>query len=377
MTYTLPPLPGPASRDVAEKSAETMDWLRTHVLVGYTDERGPAWWSNAITKDGQWEMPEGSHFPGAVPMRKVTKLLDVRLVKGTSYVSYLDDEGEEQVIKDEENFPIVNATTGKIFGYPRDGYTIHPYLDTLKVFMERILHDESVAVGSAGLLRKGGVAFLQARLPEHYEVQGYGYVPYLTGVTSADRTRRTTYLTWILASICDNTLNSAVLGAYSKVGIRHSRNSLLAVQAARERLGIQLAQVGDEVANGIENLLKIDVSEREFTKWLDLSVPLPEYKESASGTGGKGYTQAENKREAMMALWSHDEKVKPWAGTAFGVLQLDNTYRVWSGMVRGAEGGRFERNYTNDILGKAAAADEEALSRLAQVKRRKSLLAVA
>ena len=718
MTYTLPALPSPANVDIWEKSRETMQWLQENVLVGYVDERGPAWWSNAITKNGAWEMPAGSHFPGAVPMKKVTKLLDVRLVKGTSYVKYLDDEDNEQVVQDTENIPVVNASTGRIFGYPKEGYAIHPYLPTLKGFMEKILHDESVAVGSAGLLRHGGVAFLQARLPEHYEVQGYGYVPYLSAVTSVDRSRKTTYLTGILGAVChasgtfiidgdwrglvedhpsfkgtirangrevtvrgvpfpeyvsddhaywvrerrrslkpstqkrlgvtsakigkdtdpgwvrasdlspviheigmpidmtenpvipgiddlesawmlgylwgnghlergnrvtfsipdarddlitrivayakahgwtgnvlqrqgcvtvsfsnpvlrraleefkqegwgqkvpavwaekapldwqrslvqgyyaadgntdttegcillsvsldgllslrrilarlgvpssirrgsdpslrseiqgrqvnaqeiysirfwvnadqfgyetrfkgmfshpyiedgwiwsrvenvndwtgevcpittdtheylsdlgkshncDNTVDASILGAYTKVAIRHSRNSGIKVQDARDKLGIQLAQVGDEAAEGIENLLKIDVSPREFAKWLDLAVPLPEYKETKAGTGGKGYTQAENKRNALEALWEHDPKVKPWAGTAFGVLQLDNTFRTWDSVVRGMSGGRLELNFTRDIQGKTTASDKLALSRLATVKRRKTLLAVA
>src|SRR5208282_102795 len=375
MTYQLPVLPRPDGWDILEKSRETMEWLQQNILVGFTDARGPAWWSAAVTKDGVWEMPKDSHFPGAVPMKRVTRLLDVRMVKGTSYVQYEDDHGNMQVTQDTENFPIVNASTGQIFGYPKDGYTIHPYLDTLKGFTEQILHDETVAVGSAGLLRKGGVAFLQAVLPEHYEVAGYGYVPYLMAVTSADRTRKTSYSTGIKAGVCDNTVDAALLAAYTKVAIRHSRNSYLKVQEARERLGIQLAQVADNVAAGIEALVDIPVTERELARWLDLAVPLPEYKETGDRRSNRGYMMAESKREGMLALWHHDEKVKPWANTAFGVLQLDNTYRTWEGAVRAMDGGRMERNFTLDIQGKAAAADKLALSRLATVKRRKTLVA--
>jgi phage/plasmid-like protein (TIGR03299 family) len=375
MTYTLPTLSAPSNYDVTEKSRETMEWLRQHILIGYVDQRGPAWWSAATTKDGVWTMPKESHFPGAVPLKRVTKLLDVQLVKGTSYVKYLDEQGNEQVVQDTDNIPVVNASTGRIFGYPKDGYAIHPYLSTLKGFMENILHDETIAVSSAGLLRGGGVAFLQIVLPEHYEVQGFGYVPYMMAVTSADRTRKTSYSTGIKAGICDNTVDAALLAAYTKVAIRHSRNSFLKVEDARNTLGIQLAEVADNVALGIEALMKIDVSDREYAKWKDLTAPLPEYKESKAGTGGKGYTMAESRRDAMDALWFHDEKVKPWAGTAFGILQLDNTFRTFEGLVRGMQGGRMERNFTQDVQGKSAAADKLALQRLATVKRRKTLIA--
>ena len=99
-------------------------------------------------------------------------------------------------------------------------------------------------------------AFLQAVLPEHYEVAGYGYVPYMA-VTSADRSKKSSFSIGIKAGVCDNTVDGALLGAYSKVAFRHSRNSFPKVQDVRERLGLQLVQAADLVAEGIEGLLDI------------------------------------------------------------------------------------------------------------------------
>src|SRR5580765_4669049 len=92
----LPTLPSPAAFDILEKSAETMNWLRDNIKVGFTDERGPAWWANATTKAGQWEIPDGSHFPGAVPMEVVLAQLDVQFAKGTVHVTYEDEAGLKQ-----------------------------------------------------------------------------------------------------------------------------------------------------------------------------------------------------------------------------------------------------------------------------------------
>ncbi len=34
---------------------------------------------------------------------------------------------------------------------------------------------------------------------------------------------------------------------------------------------------------------------------------------------------AENRREVLQRLYRHDERVAPWAGTAWGVVQAVNT----------------------------------------------------
>jgi phage/plasmid-like protein (TIGR03299 family) len=368
-TYTLPELPSPAAVDILEKSRETMLWLRENIRVGYTTERGPAWWAaGAVTKDGTWDtIPDGSHFAGPVPYEEVRRLLDIPLVKATAvYAEYLDENGQRQVARDESVLPVINARTGRIFSYPKEGYRIHPYLVTLHGFIQEILDDPDVGVGSVGLLKQGGVAFLQARLPESFEVAGYGYQPYITAVTSADLSRSSTWLTGALGAVCDNTVNSAILGALTSLKVRHTRNSDLQVQKAREKLGIQLVQVAEDIGSAIESLVKVDVSDAEFRQWLDLTAPLPERKETKSGSGGRGYTLAENEREEKIRLWTKDEKVAPWTGTGFGIFQLDNTYRTWEGIVRKAS--RLERNFSNDALGLTAKADLEALDALARVK---------
>jgi len=369
MAYQLPTLPAPNAYDIAEKSRETLRWLQENVLVGYTLERGPAWHYVDL---GQG-LPKGTHFPGPIPLSRVTRLLDVKLTKGTAFVQYEDDEGHKQVVEDKDNFPIVNQRSGQIFGYPREGYRIHPYLPVLQGFINNIVDDETVGFSSAGLLRKGGVAFLQARLPETYEVQGFGYVPYISAVTSADRTKKTTFHTGILAEVCDNTVDASILAAYTKVAVRHSKNSLPTVEAVRERLGIQLAQVGDAVAEGIETLLNVPVTNRQFGRWMDKMVPL--VNEDGTPKVKNGLTIAEKHRDELSELWTSDEKASKWNGTAFGVLQVANTWDTWNGLVRGSDGGRMERNLTHAMLGKTAASDEKALTALSEVLRKKLVAA--
>lgn len=376
MTMTLPKLPAPDVADIYEKSGETIEWLRQNIRVGFTSERGPAWWAQGFrTKTGEWAgIPEGSHFDGPVPIEEVRKLLAVPFAKGTVHVTYTDTEGNTQVSADPDIQPIVNQATGKVFSYPTKGYTIHPYLETLSDFITAIQYDQIARVGSVGLLKKGGQAFLQAVLPKTLEVAGYGYQPYLLGVTSVDLSRSTTWTTGALGAICDNTVTSALAGAVTKIKKRHS-GAPLSVQWARENLGLRLAQTGDEIGQAIRELTEIEVSEADFAAWKDEMVK-PVAPDPSSPTGGRAYLNTERKREEFTRLWTADAKVKPWAGTAFGVFQLDNTYRTWDGKVTGT-GGRIEQNFSRLADGRLEKADTEAMEALAKVLGRRTILATA
>jgi len=359
-----------------EKSAETMTWLRQNIKVGYVSERGPAWWANgAITKDGTWDtIPDGSHFEGPVPMEEVRKLLDIPLVKATAtFAEYLDENGQRQVTKDTSVLPVINQRTGQVFSYPKEGYKIHPYLETLAGFIGRILDDDQVGVGSVGLLQKGGVAFLQARLPEHFEVAGYGYVPYLMAVTSANLSRSTSWSTGILAGVCDNTVNNALREALTQLKIRHTKNSGATVQAAREKLGIQLTQVAEDMGETISALADVEVSDKQFRQWLDLMVPLVKADGTPKTPGWAAV--AEEKRGEMTRLWTADEKAATWNGTGLGVFQVANTYRTWEGGFTKAQGGRLEHNLASDALGVSAKADLKAMELLGEVLDRKLVMA--
>lgn len=366
MPAPLPPLPSPDVADIAETTRETMEWLRANIKVGFTSERGPAWWANATTKDGKWDIPDGSHFDGPVPMDEVRKLLDVPFAKGEVHVTYTDEDGNRQVAGDEHVQPVVNIRTGKVFSYPTAKYAIHPYLETLAEFMRAIQYDQDVEVGSVGLLKGGGQAFLQARLPESLIVANYEYVPYMLGTTSVDLSRSTIFSTGGLAGVCDNTITRALDEALTALRIRHSANSVVTVQKARESLGLQLRRTGDAIGTAIDQLAHTKVSEDDFAAWLDEMVPEVE-PDFQSATGGRKYTMAKNKRGEMTRLYVEDPKVAPWNGTAFGVYQLDNTYRTWNGIVRGAHGGRIERNFTALADGGVAKADALALETLARV----------
>jgi phage/plasmid-like protein (TIGR03299 family) len=363
--------------DIYEMSAETIEWLRSNIKVGFMDIRGPAWWAQGFrTKTGEWAgLPEGSHFAGPVPMDEVETLLAVPFVKGIiEAISYTDADGNPAVTDAPGTMPIIRATDGQVFSFPKKGYRIHPFLETLSGFIQAIQFNEAVQCGSVGLLKGGGVAFLQAVLPDFLEVEGYGYQPYIMGVTSVDTSKASQWVTGMKGAVCDNTVDGAIIGAATKIRKRHTGKAPT-VAWARENLGLRIAQTGDEIGKAITELCKIDVSDADFALWLDEMQPAVK-PDPRSSTGGPKFTNAEAKRTELTRLWASDAKVKPWAGTAFGVLQAANTYGTWSGKVTGT-GGRIEQNLTRMIDGRTAKADMAAMDKLAVVLDRRRVMATA
>ena len=353
-------------------SAETMDWLVNNLRIGYTDERGPAWWAA-----GNEYMADGSHFSGPVPEEEVRRLLDVPLVEAKLFAQYTDAAGERQVVTDPERKVILTPDTGDILGIFKSGYRVHGYQKWTADQIAAILDTSRGELGTAavGLLRKRGVAFIQAKLAgSGMEVGGFPFAPYITAATSVDGTLSSTYAVGVEAAVCDNTLAAALSNAVNRLKVRHSRNSTGKLAEVRDALGL-VYQAADEFAKAAADLQSVDVSEKDFAAWLDEMRPIPAA-DPKSSTGGAKYSNAVKYHDTMRAMWLHDPKVKPWAGTGFGILQLDNTYRTWERNVSGAEGAQMERNLLNMVTGKSATEDEAALTALAKVLDRKLVVAV-
>jgi phage/plasmid-like protein (TIGR03299 family) len=368
-------------------SKETLSWLRSNIRIGYTDERGPAWWA---ASNGE-HLADGSHFPGAVPEVEVRRILDVPFVSAKLFGQY--EVSEEQaaswegeylgltagrhVVEDPERKLIVTPDTGDVLGVFKSGYQIHGYQQWTADQIAAILDTSrgELGVAAVGLLRRRGVAFLQAKLEgSGMEVGGYAFAPYITAATSVDGSLASTYATGVQAAVCDNTLSAALSSALTKYRVKHSRNSAGKLGEVRDNLGL-VYQAADDFAACAAELQSVDVSEADFRAWMDEMAPVPA-RDPKSSTGGAKYTNAIKKRYAYTSLWTSDAKVAPWAGTAFGVLQLDNTYRTWTRNVSGADGGRIERNLLNMVSGKTANEDSDALDALSRVLDRRVTVAL-
>lgn len=346
-------------------SQETLTWLNNMTLIGFTDKRGKAWHYKASEQGDQ-----PNHYPGAIPIEDVRRrLFSWEAKEGEVRVDILSPDGVT-TMRDPERKAIIRPAgalgpddEGGVLEIFKQGYVMHQYDEWLLQQVATIL-DDDLSIGSAGLLRMGGVAWVQVEVPENIETpSGVVFRPNLLAATSLDGTMATTYKRCVTNVVCDNTMAAGLTEKGHTLKIRHSRYSKVKLAEVREALDI-VHTIADDFAEQVEQLTNTAVSEGDWNKFLDDLVPLVD--DAGNRKEGRGLTLAENKRAKLQNLWSYDERVAPWAGTAFGVVQAVNTF---THHVQGSkEGGeRGQANMLRAVTGQTDKLDREALATLNKV----------
>lgn len=232
----------------------------------------------------------------------------------------------------------------KILDVPNIDYGVH---DPQQVFIRNVAElfsgGDNVGCESFGSLKWGRRLFASFSIPDHLKnsSSGLDFRPILTVVTSYDRTLATKYVRTFGIPVCDNTVNYELTKAGEKDGhfvLRHSKNSMERLADAKKILGL-LDQQAEDMDKWLDELVKVEVSEPEFHKWLHRMIVIPEptkkieIVKSIQGeeieTEKVSYhaqTIARNKHLKLMDMWEKDERVAPWRNTRLGIFQLWNTY---------------------------------------------------
>jgi phage/plasmid-like protein (TIGR03299 family) len=245
-------------------------------------------------------------------------------------------------------------------GIFRSGYEPHSYREWLLGTVSNIISD-SLNIGSAGLLRSGAVAWVSVEVPENIKTpEGIEFRPNLLATTSFDGSVATTFKRCVTTVVCDNTRDIAMSESGQTYKVRHTKYSGYRIDAARDALAM-VETAADDYAAEIAELCRIDVSDKQWAKFLDAYVPIP----ADASVSGRSVTMATNKHDALNRLYRYDERCAPHAGTAYGVVQTVDTYAQHVQTVRGAE--RAERNMVNVITGVTSKTDNEAYATLRRV----------
>jgi len=333
-------------------SRETSQWLNQNVLIGYTEKRGTAWHYRASNQGD-----EPNHYTGAIPTEDVRRrLFNWKPVEGEITATAMTSDGVLTTTAPDRK-AIMRSDTGDILGIFKQSYRPHEYDQWLIRNVESIL-DADIAIGSAGLLKNGAVAWVQVELEDTLEVEGVEYRPFLTAATSLDGSLASTYQTGSQVVVCDNTL-SVALGedVAHRFKIRHSAHSLNRIGEVRDALHI-IHQAADSFAAEVEALVQQEVTKKQ---WRDFTLaytdPDPDSKRSMS--------IARTKIDQLDRLWNTDERVEPWRGTAWGVVAAVNTWLHHEAPVRGAS--RVERNMERAAMGGVDASDRQIMKALDKV----------
>lgn len=343
-------------------SKETLAHLNSNTLIGFTEKRGNAWHYRAAEQGA-----ESNHYPGAIPVEDVRRrLFSFTVDPWDVAISPKLPAGSDEAARlmrdwthDPNEVAWVRSDTHAPMGYFTPGYTGHQYSEWLLNIMERL----QLPVGSAGLLRRGAVAWVQAELPENVTAGGTGILfrPNLLNTTSFDGSVKTTYKRTNTIVVCDNTWTGAMREKSPEFAVSHSRHSIQRLEGAGHALGL-LEEQANEFTGQLIELTEKAVSDRQWARFLDRWVP------TTSPTGqaktGRALTMASTKRDTINQLWLRDDRVSPWKNTAFGVAQAINTFTHHE---TGARGDRGERNTMSAILGDTARVDAEARRLLDEV----------
>lgn len=334
----------PIQGDPGEYSRETRAWLSTMIKIGFTDERGTAW---------HYRQGDDNHYPGAVPITVAHDLFDFEIEKW-SVTAYRgrDGDADAKEVLDPETIAVVAPQFEKIFGYFTQNYEVHPYTEWLVQHTNFLLGGD-LQIGSCGLLKDRAVAFLQAEVPETFRdaTTGEAFRGSILASTSVDGSLATGYDIVFTRVVCDNTLRRGRNENGQKFRLRHTKNSKGRFESASEALGL-LQDETDKFTAEVQEMASQDVSGSQWGKFLEMYTPIPNEK-------GRGRTIAENKREALSSLYATDERVAPWSGTAWGVLQAVNTYNQHLRTIRKGV-ARFERNMLSELKGDNASDDQQA-----------------
>ena len=342
-------------------SAETSTWLNTNTLIGFTAKRGNAWHYRA---DDQGE--ESNHYVGAIPVEDVTRRLfdTVTVVSGSVESTVITADGVTR-FTDPSSQSLWRLETGHRFGTFKLGYKIHDYQEWLLKNVATLL-DDDLAIGSAGLLRGGGLAWVQVEVPETIDTpEGVSFRPFLSAATSLDGSLSSTYQCGAQVIVCDNTL-SAALGERdaTRVKIKHSRNSIGRIGEVRDALQL-VHNVADAFTAQVAVLCATEVTDKAWSAFLEAHNETSSTDKQGELRTGRSATMADTRRQQLTQLWTSDLRVSPWQHTAFGVVQAVNTFAHHLGTTRGAS--KAERNAERAVLGAADALDQSTLDTLQRV----------
>ena len=139
----------------------------------------------------------------------------------------------------------------------------------------------------------------------------------------------------------------------------HSANSLTKLAEVRDALGI-VHQVADHFTAQVERLTNQPVPDAQWTRFLIAYCGTDDAKANK-----RALTTRRDQADQLNRLWTDDQRVAPWRGTAYGVLAAANTYAHHIAPVRGAT--RAKRNAERLVTGKVQDLDSHTLQVLAGV----------
>jgi phage/plasmid-like protein (TIGR03299 family) len=340
------------------------------ILIGNTSRR-------TVAGGGSW-MGQGqvkASYEDAIPVQHVfDKLLNwtpLEVPNANLIPVELDEQFDTiidgkayRVLPREDHKAIVRSDNYESLGVFTNSYDSSAY-NRMVGFIQDVFQG-ALPVWNAGLLGAGRKFFITVGMDEtmHDDKSGLNFMPYLMFHSSLDGSLANTFVPGTQVAQCDNQFpafrkNAKAAGRLVK--FKRSRHSLsdIRVKSIRDALGIMTLEA-EQFTDALHTFVDTPLTTDQFFKALDVIVPMP--KDDASKAA---VTRAENTRDTMVNLYRQSPMVSPWQDTAFGFVQMVNTYNNREKPVRGAL--RVERTFERVLSGSLADADHAAIGAVNRV----------
>lgn len=337
-------------------------------LIGMTAERGTGYNRAGVLTDGATNA-----YAGPIPANDVkTRLFDTARAESVPLEMPVPADLETAEFLDANGMPVKrvpvprwvairNADTHHVWTTALETRAIHQYSDWLIGGISNLIGD-TLVISRAGLLDNGAKAWIEISLPEtiHDTVSGVHFRANLIGGSAHDSSISTTYSRHVSIMECDNQAASRIVG---EMGHRHkvkrTRHSGLRVVEGRSALSL-INETANEYLDTLHTEIARTVNTRQFAAFLESWAPI------ADSDGKATVTRAERKRDELTAMYRHDDRVAPWQGTAFGVIQAVNTWQHHTAEIRG-DVSRADRNIERALTGSINTLDSGTLATLDRV----------
>lgn len=294
---------------------------------------------------------------GPVPFDRVRDLFDFPVGYGALHATYND-----QQIDVPNRHALIRQDTAEVLNVVSKKYRIHPFSEVLIDNLQTLTDsgEADLQILGAGLLQRGAVGWLQVQAPS-MRIAGDELAPTITLASSHNGTLATSYRVGLFRFSCSNQIGALRRTDGQRIyKLRHTLNSTVQFGQAREALGLLFTEA-EQFAADVRELIDTVVTDTQFAQMVRELDPRP----TGSDVTPTAVTRWENRLDSLSRLWTEDERVAPYRGTAWGAVSAFSTYRQWERPFRanGADGRttRLGRNMTDYLSGRLVDDDARAM----------------
>jgi phage/plasmid-like protein (TIGR03299 family) len=197
-------------------------------------------------------------------------------------------------------------------------------------FLQDLVASNEVIWESAGALREGRRVFVCLRLPETVTIDAAGIndqiVPYIAAINSHDGSSQAQVVATPWRIECGNTERFAVRDAYTRWGVRHTRNARDRVAEARRTLGLSVRYFQVFAAEE-EALARTEVTITEFQQLVEQLWPAP-----AEDAPKRTKTHHSTRLDTLTGLYAANSQ--RLGQTAYAAERAVTEYADWRSPIR-------------------------------------------